>query len=67
MEGVTVDFIQKNKKIINIVYLWHVELSSDHNICLQEFYRVRHQNPDKFQFKFPSILCFRQMSLLAIE
>jgi len=28
---------------------------------------VRHQNPDKFQLKFPSILCLRQMSLLAIE
>jgi len=39
-----VDFIQKTKKkkIINIIYFWHVELSSDHNICLikKEFYNI---------------------------
>jgi len=41
MKGATVDFIQKTKKIINIAYFWHVELSSNHNICLiQEFYNI---------------------------
>ncbi|EGI63023.1 hypothetical protein G5I_08607 [Acromyrmex echinatior] len=30
-------------------------------------YRVRHQNPDKFQFKFSAILCLRQRLLLASE
>ena len=28
-------------------------------------YRVRYQNPDKFQFKFSAILCLRQRLLLA--
>jgi len=27
---------------------------------------ARHQNPDKFQFKFPSILCHRQTSRLSM-
>jgi len=32
---------KKQKKIINIVYFWHVELSSDYNIYLiQEFYNI---------------------------
>jgi len=30
-------------------------------------YRMRHQNPEKFQFKFPSILYLHQTSLLVIE
>jgi len=34
-----------------------------HNvICI---YKVRHQNPDKFQFKFSAILCLCQRLLLA--
>jgi len=37
----TVDFRQNMKKIINIAYFWHVELSFDHNICLiQKFYNI---------------------------
>jgi len=42
MKEATVDFIYKNqKKIIDIAYFWHVELSSDHNIFLiQEFYNT---------------------------
>jgi len=43
MKGATVDFIQKTKKIINIAYFWHVELSSD-NICLIQEFLIQEYN-----------------------
>jgi len=34
-------YSKNEKKKINIAYFWHIELSSDQNICLiQEFYNI---------------------------
>jgi len=62
-----------------IISFWYIVWQSNHylnpvNIAFDAIdrnsditYRVRHQNPDKFQFKFSAILCIRQRLLLASE
>jgi len=41
MKGDNGRFYIKNEKIINIIYFWHIEISSGYNICLiQEFYDI---------------------------